>query len=129
MNTLRTLRTPSSIRTRTAPAIDVQKMNWKFSTGVHEQTGVSLQRHCGHNCTGGYTREHQNTGQFCDGQSLAHQVAAGLSKRRWAFGAADDRGDRPAGAPRAPRGAVRALGPQRLLSLRLAAGLSPPRPG
>src|SRR5439155_24562734 len=109
--------------------IDVQKMNWKFSTGVHEQTGVSLQRHCGHNCTGGYTREHQNTGQFCDGQSLAHQVAAGLSKRRCAFGAADDSVDRPAGAPRAHGGAVRALGPQRLLSLRLAAGLSPPRPG
>jgi len=29
-------------------AIDVQKMNWKFRTGVHEQTGVSLHRHFGH---------------------------------------------------------------------------------
>ena len=28
-------------------AIDLQKMNWKCRTGVHEQTGVSLQRHFG----------------------------------------------------------------------------------
>src|SRR5712691_3415019 len=41
----------------TPASIDVQKMNWKFRTGVHEQTGVCLQRHCGHHCTGGYTRE------------------------------------------------------------------------
>src|SRR2546426_7968524 len=40
----------------------------KFSTGVHEQTGVCLHRHCGQNGTGGYTREPQNTGQFCDCQ-------------------------------------------------------------
>ena len=31
--------------------IDVQKMNWQFRAGVHEHTGVCLQRHCGHNCT------------------------------------------------------------------------------
>jgi hypothetical protein len=59
-------------------AIDLQKMNWKFRTGVHEPMGVSLKRHFGHNCAGGYTREHQDTGQFCDCQSLAQPVAAGL---------------------------------------------------
>src|SRR3989442_13531282 len=48
--------------------IDVQKMNWKFSTGVHEQTGVCLHRHCGQNGTGGYTLKPQNTGQCCDCQ-------------------------------------------------------------
>jgi hypothetical protein len=28
-------------------AIDLQKMNWKCRTGIHEQTGVSLQRDFG----------------------------------------------------------------------------------
>src|SRR3989442_15754475 len=109
--------------------IDVQKMNWKFSTGVHEQTGVCLHRHCGHNGTGGYTREPQNTGQFCDCQSFTHQVATGLPQRRCAFGAADHGVDRPPRAPRALGGPVRALGPQCLLSLRLAEGLSAAWPG
>src|SRR5205809_8088743 len=54
--------------------IDLQKMNWKFRAGFHELTGVSPKRHCGHNCTGGYTREHQDTGQFCDYQSLIQPV-------------------------------------------------------
>src|SRR2546428_3525502 len=109
--------------------IDVQKMNWKFSTGVHEQTGVCLHRHCGQNGTGGYTREPQNTGQFCDCQSFTHQVATGLPQRRCAFGAADHGVDRPPRAPRALGGPVRALGPQCLLSLRLAEGLSAAWPG
>src|SRR3989441_9847129 len=110
-------------------SIDVQKMNWKCSTGVHEQTGVCLHRHCGQNGTGGYTREPQNTGQFCDCQSFTHQVATGLPQRRCAFGAADHGVDRPPRAPRALGGPVRALGPQCLLSLRLAEGLSAAWPG
>src|SRR6266571_4901716 len=59
-------------------AIDLQKMNWKFRTGIHEPMGVSLKPHFGHNCAGGYTREHQDTGQFCDCQSLAQPVETGL---------------------------------------------------
>src|SRR5215510_9635203 len=62
------------------PSIDVQKMNWKVRTGVQEQTGVCLHRHCDHHGTGGYTHEPQNTGQCCDCQSLTCQVAPGLSK-------------------------------------------------
>ena len=50
--------------------IDVQKMNREFRIGVDEQTGVCLQKHFGYNCTGGYTRESQNTGQCCDSQSV-----------------------------------------------------------
>src|SRR5262245_38479116 len=63
-----------------AHSIDVQKMNWKVRTGVQEQTGVCLHRHCDHHGTGGYTHEPQNTGQCCDCQSLTCQVAPGLSK-------------------------------------------------
>ena len=57
-----------------------------IQAGVHEHTGVCLQRHCGHNCTGGYTREYQNTAQCCDGQSFTRQVATGLPQRRCAVG-------------------------------------------
>jgi hypothetical protein len=31
-------------------------MNWKFRTGFHEHTGVSLTAHIPNNPTGGYTR-------------------------------------------------------------------------
>ena len=107
-----------STRSKTGRAtIDIQKMNWKFRAGVHEQTGVCLNRHCGHNGTGGYTRERQNTGQCCDCQSFTCEVATGLSQRRCAFGATDPGVDRPPGAPRTHGGPVRALGPQLLLSL------------
>src|SRR5215510_6776797 len=105
-------------------AIDVQKMNWKFRIGVHEQTGVCLYTHVGHDGTGGYTHESQNTDQCYDCQSFIRQVATGLPQRRCAFGAADHGVDRPPGAPCAHGSAVRALGPQFLLSLRLAEDLS-----
>src|SRR3977135_377432 len=84
---------------------------------------------CDHNGTGGYTREPQNTGQCCDGQSFTREVATGLPQRRCAFGAADHGVDRPPGAPRAHGGAVRALGSQFFLSLRLAEGFFAARPG
>src|SRR6266702_3176232 len=54
---------------------------------------------------------------------------AGLPERRYALGATHHCVDRYAGAPGTHPGAVRALEPQGILSLRLAAGLSPPRPG
>jgi hypothetical protein len=60
-------------------AIDLQKLNWKFWTGVHEHAGVSLKELFRNNSIGGYTHEDQDTGQFCDCQSLANAVAAGLS--------------------------------------------------
>jgi hypothetical protein len=44
-------------------AIDLQKMNWKFRTGAHEQTGVSLKEPLPDNPIGEYTREHQDTGK------------------------------------------------------------------
>jgi hypothetical protein len=44
-------------------AIDLQKMNWKFRTGVHEQTGVSLKEPLPDNPRGEYTGEHQDTGK------------------------------------------------------------------
>src|SRR5215510_6396547 len=62
-------------------------------------------------------------------QSLARQVVTGLPERRYALGATHHCVDRSAGAPGTHPGAVRALEPQCLLSLRLAAGLSPPWPG
>jgi hypothetical protein len=34
-------------------AIDLQKMNWKFRTGFHEHTGVSLKEHLPNNPIGG----------------------------------------------------------------------------
>src|SRR5207249_5397564 len=43
-------------------AIDLQKMNWKFRTGVHEQTGVSLKEPLPDNPRVKYTREPQDTG-------------------------------------------------------------------
>ncbi len=45
-------------------SIEVQKMNWKFRAGVREHTGVCLERHGGHNCTGGYTCEYPNTAAY-----------------------------------------------------------------
>jgi hypothetical protein len=33
-------------------------MNWKFRTGFHEHTGVSLKEHVPNNPRGGYTRVH-----------------------------------------------------------------------
>src|SRR6516165_10524178 len=41
--------------------LSVQKMNWKFRTGAHEQTGVSLKEPLPDNPRGAYTREHQDT--------------------------------------------------------------------
>jgi len=46
-----------------AASIDLQKMNWKFRTGVYEQTGVSLKEPLPNNPRGAYTREHQDTGK------------------------------------------------------------------
>jgi hypothetical protein len=43
--------------------IDLQKMNWKFRTGVHEQMGVSLKEPLPDTPRGAYTREHQDTGK------------------------------------------------------------------
>jgi hypothetical protein len=45
-------------------------MNWEFRIGIHKQTGVCLHRRFSYHCTGGYTRESQNTGQCCDCQSF-----------------------------------------------------------
>src|SRR5262245_24356736 len=114
---------------RSMLAIDVQKINWEFRIGVDEQTGVCLQRHFGYNRTGGYTRESQHPGQCCDCQSVTHQVATGLAQRRCTFGTADHGVARPPGAPRVHDNAVRALGSQPFLSLRLAEGLSTARRG
>jgi hypothetical protein len=44
-------------------SIDLQKMNWKFRTGVREQTGVSLKEPLPDNPRGEYPREHQDTGK------------------------------------------------------------------
>jgi hypothetical protein len=38
-------------------------MNWKFRTGVHEHTGVSLKEPLPDNPRGEDTREHQDTGK------------------------------------------------------------------
>src|SRR4030095_9827309 len=84
---------------------DLQKMNWKFRTGFHEHTGVSLKEHVPNNPRGGYTRVHQDTAQSCHRQRPLQPSAAALSARGCACGAADHGLDRPPGAPRA-RGRV-----------------------
>jgi hypothetical protein len=44
-------------------AIDLQKMNWKFRPGVHEQTGISLKESLPDTPRGEYPREHEDTGR------------------------------------------------------------------
>jgi hypothetical protein len=62
---------PAPVLSVHGPAIDLQKMNWEFRTGVHEHTGVSLKEPMPDNPRGAYTRVHQDTGQSRDGQSGA----------------------------------------------------------
>jgi hypothetical protein len=63
------------------PPIDLQKRNWKFRTGLHEQTGVSLKERCPNNSIGGYTRGHQETAQSRHRQSPPQPSSARLSAR------------------------------------------------
>src|SRR5713101_3704885 len=62
-------------------AIDLQKMNWKFRTGFHEHTGVSLIAPLPNNPIGGYTRVHQDTAQSRHRQRSAPSSAARLAAR------------------------------------------------
>src|SRR5713101_9344747 len=68
-------------RAKSSVAIDVQKINWKFRIGLHEQTGVSLQERLPHNARGGDTREHQDTAQSRNRQRPLQPSAVRLSAR------------------------------------------------
>ena len=61
--------------------IDLQKMNWKFRTGFHEHTGVSLTAHLPNTLRGGYTRVHQDTAESYHRQRSVQPSAACLSAR------------------------------------------------
>src|SRR5262249_40359717 len=62
-------------------SIDLQKMNWKFRTGFHEHTGVSLTEYMPNNPIGGDTREHEDTAQSRHRQRAAQPSAGRLSAR------------------------------------------------
>src|SRR6266852_623369 len=62
-------------------SIDLQKMNQKFRTGLHEQTGVSLKERLPNNSREGYTREHQDTAQSRHRQRPPPPSSASLSTR------------------------------------------------
>jgi nitrile hydratase len=62
-------------------AIDLQKMNQKFRTGLHEHTGVSLKERLPKNPREGYTRVHQDTAQSRDHQRPPPPSSASLSTR------------------------------------------------
>src|SRR4249920_3539535 len=103
---------------RAMPAtIDLQKMNWKFRTGVHEQTGVSLKEPLPDNRRGAYTREHQDTGKSRDGQSFANPAPRRLPTGRCPFGTAHQCATRSAHPDGLRTGALRALGAEPGLSL------------
>src|SRR5713101_1034143 len=68
-------------RQRSFRTIDLQKMNQKFRTGLHEQTGVSLKERLPNNSREGYTREHQDTAQSRHRQRPPPPSSASLSTR------------------------------------------------